>query len=66
MTSASKANATDAERPVFELYPVQSTAALSCAGQVETTIEESTFESQLSVSPAAVRTVSVREQSRGK
>ena len=65
--SASKADeAADAERPVFELHPVQSTAALLCAGQVETTIEESTFESQLSVSHAAVRTVSVREQSKGK
>ena len=54
VTSASKADeAADAERPVFELHPVQSTAALSCAGQVETTIEESTFESQLSVSHAA-------------
>ena len=41
---------------MFELHPVQSTAALLCAGQVETTIEESTFESQLSVSHAAVRT----------
>ena len=51
---------------MFELHPVQSTTALSCAGQVETTIEESTFESQLSVSHAAVRTVSVREQSSGK
>ena len=67
VTSASKADeAAHAERSVFELHPVQSTAALLCAGQVETTIEESTFESQLSVSHAAVRTVSVREQSRGK
>ena len=28
------------------VHPAQSTAALSCARQVETTIEESTFESQ--------------------
>ena len=56
VSSASKADeAADAERPVFEVHPVQSTAALSCAGQAETTIEEWTFESQVSVSHAAVR-----------
>ena len=59
MTSASEADEAT-------VHPVQNTAAWSCAGQVETTIEESTFESQLSVSHAAVRTVSVREQSRSK
>ena len=66
VTSASKDEAADAERSVFVLHPVQSTAALLCAGQVETTIEESTFVSQLSVHHAAVRIGSVREQSRGK
>ena len=59
MTSASEADEAT-------VHPVESTAALSCVGQVEMTIEESTFESQLSGSHAAVRTVSVREQSRGK
>ena len=37
VNSVSKADeSADAERPVFELHPVQNTAALSCAGQVET------------------------------
>ena len=67
VNSVSKADeSADAEKSMFELYPVQSTAVLSCAGQVETTIAESMFECQLSVSHAAVRTASVREQSRGK
>ena len=42
--NASKADeAADAGRSVFELHSVQSTAAVSCAGQAETANEESTF-----------------------
>ena len=62
VTSASKADVGQC----FDLHPVHSTTALLCAGQVETTIEELTFESQLSVSNATVRTGSVREQPCGK
>ena len=46
--------AADVEGSMFESRPFQSTAAVSCAGQVETTNKESTYESQHDVYHAAV------------
>ena len=53
VTSASKANeAADAEESVFESQPVQSTAAVSRAGQIEAVNKQSTIESKTSMSRA--------------
>ena len=51
MTSVPKDDeAADAEKPVFEMQPVQGTAALSYAGQVETANEQP----RLRTSPAGL------------
>ena len=65
--SASKADdAAEAEISMFELQPVQRTAAVSYAGLVETANEQLTLESHPNVSHAAVRTVGVLRAKQGR
>ena len=62
MTSASKVDeAADTEGSVFKSQPVQSTSAVSYAGQVETVNEQSTFESNPATSKADVSSTTEAE-----
>ena len=62
MTSASKVDeAADTEKSVFESQPVQSTSAVSYAGQVETVNEQSIFESNPATSKADVNSATEAE-----
>ena len=62
MTSASKVDeAADTEKSVFESQPVQSTSAVSYAGQVETVNKQSTFESNPATSKADVNSATEAE-----